>query len=39
VATQDTVTMIRSAIRAFVAVAAEGLKAELRAALQRDDDY
>jgi hypothetical protein len=39
VATQDTVTMIRSAIRALLAVAAKELEAELRVALRRDDDY
>lgn len=39
VATQDTVTMIRSAIRRLLAVAAPALRAELRAVLCRDDDY
>ena len=39
VATQDTVTMIRSAIRALLAVVDEALAAELRAVLKRDDDY
>src|SRR3546814_76414 len=39
VATQDTVTMIRSAIRRLLAVADTGLEAELRAVLERDDDY
>jgi hypothetical protein len=39
VATQDTVTMIRSAIRQLLAAADSGLKAELRAVLKRDDDY
>lgn len=39
VATQDTVTMIRSAIRQLLAVADRALEAELRAALVRDDDY
>lgn len=39
VATQDTVTMIRSAIRALLGVADEALGSELRAALKRDDDY
>ena len=39
VATQDTVTMIRSAIRQLLAVADEVLEAELRAVLCRDDDY
>ena len=39
VATQDTVTMIRSAIRQLLAAADAGLEAELRAQLGRDDDY
>jgi hypothetical protein len=39
VATQDTVTMIRSAIRQLLAAAGAGLEAELRAVLQRDDEY
>jgi hypothetical protein len=39
VATQDTVTMIPSAIRALLAVADEALSADLGAALKRDDDY
>jgi Transposase DDE domain/Transposase domain (DUF772) len=39
VATQDTVTMIRSAIRGLLRVAAEPLATELRAVLKRDDDY
>jgi hypothetical protein len=39
VATMDTVTMIRSAIRQLLAGADEGLEAELRAVLRRDDDY
>ena len=39
VATQDTVTMIRSAIRQLLAAADPGLQAELRAVLVRDDDY
>jgi IS5 family transposase len=39
VATQDTVTMIRSAIRQLLAAADTGLAGELRAALGRDDDY
>jgi IS5 family transposase len=39
VATQDTVTMIRSAIRQLLAAANDELKAELRAVLKRDDDY
>lgn len=39
VATQDTVTMIRSAIRQLLAVADDDLEAELRGVLGRDDDY
>jgi IS5 family transposase len=39
VATQDTVTMIRSAIRQLLAAADAGLETELRAVLERDDDY
>jgi hypothetical protein len=39
VATQDTVTMIRSAIRGLLRVATEPLVTELRAVLKRDDDY
>jgi hypothetical protein len=39
VATQDTVTMIRSAIRGLLRVADEPLQGELRAVLQREDDY
>ncbi len=39
VATQDTVTMIRSAIRRLLAVAGPALRVELRAVLRRDDDY
>ena len=39
VATQDTVTMIRSAIRQLLAAADAGLEAELRVVLGRDDDY
>jgi DDE family transposase/transposase-like protein DUF772 len=39
VATQDTVTMIRSAIRGLLRVAGEPLATELRGVLQRDDDY
>jgi hypothetical protein len=39
VATQDTVTMIRSAIRQLLAAADVALEAELRAVLRRDDDY
>ena len=39
VATQDTVTMIRSAIRGLLRVVAEPLATELRGVLKRDDDY
>jgi Transposase DDE domain/Transposase domain (DUF772) len=39
VATQDTVTLIRSAIRRLLTVAGRELEAELRAVLVRDDDY
>lgn len=39
VATQDTVTMIRSAIRRLLAAADSDLEAELRSVLARDDDY
>ena len=39
VATQDTVTMIRSAIRGLLRVAGEPLQTELRTVLRRDDDY
>jgi hypothetical protein len=39
VATQDTVTMIRSAIRQLLAAAEPELAAELRGVLHRDDDY
>lgn len=39
VTTQDTVTMIRSAIRQLLSAADSGLEAELRAVLRRDDDY
>jgi hypothetical protein len=39
VATQDTVTMIRSSIRGILRVAGDVLAAELRAVLKRDDDY
>jgi hypothetical protein len=39
VATQDTVTMIRSAIRQLLAAADATLENELRAVLRRDDDY
>ena len=39
VATQDTVTLIRSAIRRLLAVVDAGLGTELRAVLSRDDDY
>ena len=39
VATQDTVTLIRSSIRALLGVAESDLESELRAVLERDDDY
>jgi hypothetical protein len=39
VATQDTLTMIRSAIRGLLQRADAPLRAELQAALKRDDDY
>src|SRR6266540_4021883 len=39
VATQDTVTMIRSAIRRLLAVADATLETELRGVLRRDEDY
>jgi hypothetical protein len=39
VATQDTVTLIRSAIRALLRVVDEELCAELRACCKRDDTY
>ncbi len=39
VATQDTVTMIRSAIRGLLRVSEESLATELRGVLKRDDDY
>lgn len=39
VATQDTVTMIRAALRALLAVADPETGAGLRAVLKRDDDY
>jgi hypothetical protein len=39
VATQDTVTLIRSAIRGLLKVCDEGLASELRKCLRRDDDY
>jgi hypothetical protein len=39
VATQDTVTLIRSAIRQLLKAADAALAAELRSALQRDDNY
>ena len=39
VATQDTVTMIRSAIRGLLKIVDPDLKAELVGVLQRDDDY
>jgi hypothetical protein len=39
VATMDTVTLIRSALRGLLKVADAGLEAELRAALAGCDDY
>ena len=39
VATMDTVTLIRSAIRELLKAADAELEAELRAVLARDDDY
>lgn len=39
VATQDTVTLIRSAIRGLLRVAGKPLEDELRVRLKRDDDY
>lgn len=39
VATMDTVTLVRSAIRGVLRVAGSGLEARLRAVLSRDDDY
>ena len=39
VATQDTVTMIRSSIRSLLKAADETLEAELRGVLARQDDY
>ena len=39
VATMDTVTLIRSAIRALLAVVDDTLGAELRGVMARDDDY
>lgn len=39
VATQDTVTMIRSAIRGLLRIVRKPLATELRGVLRRDDDY
>lgn len=39
VSTQDTVTMLRMAIRGLLRVADEALSAEIKAVLRRDDDY
>ena len=39
VATMDTVTLVRSAIRGLLTVVDGGLAAELRSLLSRDDDY
>lgn len=39
VATQDTATMVRGAIRGLLGVAGEALATELRGTLKREDDY
>jgi len=39
VATQDTVTLVRSAIRGLLRVCPAGLAAQVRGVLARDDDY
>jgi hypothetical protein len=39
VATMDTVTLVRSAIRGLLAAADAGWEGLLRAVLRRDDDY
>ncbi|MCP4201521.1 MAG: transposase, partial [bacterium] len=39
VATMDTITLIRSAIRSLLKVAQEGLEGELREAIESGDDY
>jgi hypothetical protein len=39
VATMDTVTLGRSAVRGMLKASASGLAAELRGVLRRDDDY
>ncbi len=39
VATMDTITLIRSAIRSLLKVAPEGLEGELREAIESGDDY
>ena len=39
VTTQDTVTMLRGAIRGLLRVCPQPLAAKVRALLQRDDDY
>jgi len=39
VATMDTITLIRSALRSLLKVADEGLEAELRAVVSSGDDY
>ncbi|HEX5877869.1 MAG TPA: transposase [Actinomycetota bacterium] len=39
VATMDTVTLVRSAIRSLLKAADAGLESELRVVLARDDDY
>lgn len=39
VATQDTVTLVRSCLRGLLRVADDALEAEIRTVLARDDDY
>ncbi|CAN5484542.1 hypothetical protein BH09MYX1_BH09MYX1_67950 [soil metagenome] len=39
VATQDTVTLVRSAIVGLLAIVDEGLAAEMRTSFEREDDY
>ena len=39
VATQDTVTLVRSAIRALLKASDATIRAEIRSVLERDDDY
>jgi len=38
-ATQDTVTLIRGAVRGLLRVCDDALEAEIRKYLRRDDDY